>query len=126
LVHAKWSKSDYVKRAGSIDANLEFLKRFTKNMADAGVLLITGTDAPGIPGLMPGYSLHDDMDTLEAAGLSRYEILAAATRTPGELIRRSLPAAMPSALSPSAIVLTSCFLLPTRWRTFRRCVSRRV
>jgi imidazolonepropionase-like amidohydrolase len=35
------------------------------------------------------------MDTLEAAGLSRYKILAAATRTPGELIRRSLPDSEP-------------------------------
>lgn len=87
----KWSNSDYVKRAGSVDANLAFLKRFTKNMADAGVLLITGTDAPAIPGLVPGYSLHDDMDMLEAAGLSRYEVLAAATRAPGELIHRSFP-----------------------------------
>jgi hypothetical protein len=86
----KWSKSGYVKHAGSVDANLAFLERFTKDMADAGVLLITGTDTPSIPGLVPGYSLHDDMDALEAAGLSRYEILAAATRTPGELIRRSL------------------------------------
>jgi hypothetical protein len=86
----KWSRSDYVERTGSVDANLAFLKRFTKNMADAGVLLITGTDTPSIPGLVPGYSLHDDMDALEAAGLTRYEILAAATRAPGELIRRSL------------------------------------
>jgi hypothetical protein len=86
----KWSKSGYVERGGSVDANLEFLQRFTKNMADAGVLLITGTDTPSIPGLLPGYSLHDDMDTLEAAGLSRYQILAAATRTPGELVRRSI------------------------------------
>jgi imidazolonepropionase-like amidohydrolase len=37
----------------------------------------------------------DDLDALEAAGLSRYEILAAATRTPGELIRRSLPGSEP-------------------------------
>ena len=86
----RWSKSDYVGRAGSVDANLAFLKRFTKDMAEADVLLVTGTDTPSIPGLIPGYSLHDDMDTLEAAGLSRYKILAAATRTPGELIRRSI------------------------------------
>jgi Amidohydrolase family len=91
----KWIKSDYVERTGSIDANLAFLKRFTKNMADAGVRLITGTDTPSIPGLVPGFSLHDDMDALQAAGLSRYEILAAATRTPGEFIRRSLPGSEP-------------------------------
>lgn len=90
-----WSKSGYAGKSGSVDANLAFLKRFTLDMADAGVLLITGTDAPSIPGLVPGYSLHDDMDTLEAAGLSRYQVLAAATRTPGELIRRSIPGAEP-------------------------------
>ena len=91
-----WSKSGYVtKHSGSVDTNLAFLKVFTKDMADAGVLLITGTDAPSIPGLVPGYSLHDDMDALEAAGLSRYQVLAAATRTPGEFIRRSVPGAEP-------------------------------
>ena len=90
-----WSKSGYSKKSGNVDTNLAFLTRFTKAMADADVLLITGTDAPSIPGLVPGYALHDDMDTLEAAGLSRYQVLAAATRTPGELIRRSIPGATP-------------------------------
>jgi hypothetical protein len=87
---AKWSRSDYANNSGSVDANLAFLRRFTKDMADAGVLLITGTDTPSIPGLAPGFSLHDDMDSLEAAGLSRYQILAAATRTPAEFVRRSV------------------------------------
>jgi hypothetical protein len=91
----RWGKSDYVARTGSVDANLAFLQRFTKYMADAGVLLITGTDTPSIPGLVPGFSLHEDMDTLQAAGLSRYQILTAATRTPGEFIRRSFPASRP-------------------------------
>jgi hypothetical protein len=86
-----WSKSGYARKSGNVDANLAFLKRFTKDLADSGALLITGTDAPGVPGLVPGFSLHDDMDTLEAAGLSRYDVLAAATRTPGEFIRRSIP-----------------------------------
>jgi hypothetical protein len=90
-----WSQSGYVRKSGSVDANLVFLKRFTKVMADAGVLLVTGTDAPGVPGLIPGYSLHDDMETLQAVDLSRYQVLTAATRAPGELIRRSIPGAMP-------------------------------
>jgi hypothetical protein len=87
----QWTKSGYAEHSGSVDANLAFLKRFTKDMAEGGVLLITGTDTPSIPGLVPGFSLHDDMDALEAAGLTRYQILAAATRTPSELIRRSIP-----------------------------------
>jgi hypothetical protein len=91
----KWSRSGYAEHSGSVDANLAFLTRFTKDMADAGVFLITGTDTPSIPGLAPGFSLHDDMDRLEAAGLSRYQILTAATRTPGEFIRRSIPGGEP-------------------------------
>jgi hypothetical protein len=50
----EWSKSDYAERAGSVDANLAFLKRFTKDMADADVFLVTGTDTPSIPGLDAG------------------------------------------------------------------------
>jgi hypothetical protein len=86
----KWSRSGYAEHSGSVDANLAFLTRFTKEMADAGVPLITGTDTPSTPGVAPGFSLHDDMDSLVAAGLSHYQALAAATRTPGEFIRHSV------------------------------------
>ena len=107
-----WSKSSYVlKHTGTVDANLKFLTLFTKDMADAGIPLITGTDTPSIPGLVPGYSLHDDMDTLEAAGLSRYQVLSAATRIPGEFISRYVQGALPfGTVSPGAradLILTS-------------------
>jgi imidazolonepropionase-like amidohydrolase len=85
-----WGREDYKTRHGSLDARLAFLKRFTKAMSDAGVPLIAGTDAPTIPGLVPGFSLHDDLDALEGAGLTPYQALATATRTPGEFIQRSL------------------------------------
>ena len=62
-------------------------------MSDAGVPLILGTDAPTIPGLAPGYAVHEDMRALEDAGLTRYEVLSAATHTPGEMIHRSIPQA---------------------------------
>ena len=85
-----WRHSDYARRDGSLDARVEFLRKFTKAMSDAGVALITGTDTP-LPGLVPGFSLHDDLHALEQAGLSRYQVLAAATRVPGEFIRRAHP-----------------------------------
>jgi hypothetical protein len=91
----RWREDDYAERQGSLDARVAFLKRFIKEMAQAGVPLVTGTDAPAIPGLAPGFSLHDDLRALEQAGLSRYQVLSAATRTPGELIRRSVPDAEP-------------------------------
>jgi hypothetical protein len=86
-----WRGEDYASRKGSLTAKLAFLARFTKAMSDAGVPLITGTDAPTIPGLVPGYSLHDDLRALEQAGLTRFQALSAATRTPGELIQHSVP-----------------------------------
>jgi hypothetical protein len=86
-----WRGEDYASRKGSLSAKLAFLARFTKAMSDAGVPLITGTDAPTIPGLVPGYSLHDDLRALEQAGLTRFQALSAATRTPAELIQRSVP-----------------------------------
>lgn len=88
-----WVREDYKTRKGSLGAKLEFLKRFTKAMSDAGVPLIAGTDAPSIPGLVAGFSLHDDLSALTDAGLSQYQALSTATRTPGEFIRRALPKA---------------------------------
>jgi hypothetical protein len=87
----RWINESYKDREGSVDARAAMLARFEKKMADAGVRLITGTDAPTIPGLVPGFSLHDDLDALERAGLTRWQVLSAATRTPGEMIRGSLP-----------------------------------
>lgn len=83
-----WKRQDYVRRKGSVDAQLQFLVKFTKAMADGGVNLIAGTDAPSVPGLVPGYSLHDDLDLLEQTGLSRYQVLSSATRVAGEFISR--------------------------------------
>ena len=84
-----WKASSYVHRHGDLSARLAFLKVFCKALADAGVPLLTGTDTPSIPGLVPGYSLHQDLHALEGAGLSRYQVLSAATREPGELIARA-------------------------------------
>ena len=87
----RWLDSDYAQRPGDIQERLAFLKVFTKSMADAGIPLVTGTDAPVIPGLVPGFSLHQDLHALEQAGLTRYQVLSAATRTPGELLARAKP-----------------------------------
>lgn len=88
-----WQDEDYRTRKGSLAARLAFLETFTKAMADADVPLVTGTDAPTIPGLVPGFSLYGDLRALERAGLTRYQALSAATRVPGEFIRMTLPSA---------------------------------
>lgn len=90
-----WEDMDYSRRAGSLEAQWEFLRLFTKALSDAGVPLVTGTDSPVIPGMYPGYSLHEDLRTLVEAGLVPYEALRAATRTPGEFIAKYVPGAEP-------------------------------
>ena len=91
----EWKREDYASRKGSISDRFAFLQGFVCALSDAGVPLVAGTDAPTIPGLYPGVSLHDDLDALVQAGLSPYQALAAATRTPGEFIRRSHPETEP-------------------------------
>lgn len=93
--HIGWKLAGYEGRRGSLDARLAFLARFVKALGDAGVPLVTGTDAPSIPGLAPGFSLHDDLDRLIQAGLSAQQVLAAASRTPGEMLARAFPAQAP-------------------------------
>ena len=90
-----WRREDYASRRGSLDRRLAFLCRFVKAMSDAGVPLVTGTDAPAIPGMVPGFSLHDDMDHLVLAGLSRQQVLAAASRAPGQMMARAIPGQAP-------------------------------
>ena len=86
-----WVQRDYVQRHGNISSTLEFLKLFTKALSDRGVPLLTGTDSPVIPGMLPGYSIHDDLRTLIDAGLTPFQALSAATRTPGEFVVRFVP-----------------------------------
>lgn len=88
-----WRHSGYVRREGSLDARAAFLARFVKALADAGIPLIAGTDAPTIPGLASGFALHRNLAALEAAGLGRYQVLAAATRAPGAFIAATHPEA---------------------------------
>lgn len=90
-----WLKEDYVTRHGSLAARLTFLVHFIKALNEAGVPLIAGTDAPTIPGLVPGYSLHDDLRALVNAGLTPYQALATATRTAGEFVRATISGARP-------------------------------
>jgi len=84
-----WQTSDYVGKSARLEAKLEFLRRLVKAMADAGVELVAGTDAPAVPGCLPGVSLHDDLAELEASGLTRYQALTTATRAPGAFIERT-------------------------------------
>jgi hypothetical protein len=81
-----WRRGGYDSKKGSLDQRAAFLAHLTKALADEGLPLLAGTDAPTIPGVVPGFSLHDDLDRLSAAGLSRFQTLSTATRIPGDYI----------------------------------------
>lgn len=57
---------------------LEKQAQFVKAVHDRGGLIVTGTD-PVIPILLPGYSVHRELENLVAAGLSPLEAIQAAT-----------------------------------------------
>ncbi|RFP19103.1 MULTISPECIES: amidohydrolase [unclassified Duganella] len=84
-----WRRSGYGGKSARLEAKLAFLRKLTKAMADGGVELLSGTDAPTIPGVAPGYSLHDNLAELESSHLSRYQALATATSAPGTFIART-------------------------------------
>jgi len=54
----------------------------------AGVTLVAGTDARGIPQLPPATSLHRELQLLRESGLSPYEVIRAATVAPAMFLRK--------------------------------------
>jgi len=56
-----------------------------KQLSDAGARILAGTDV-GNPGLVPGYSLHEELELLVKAKLTPFEALRAATSGPAELL----------------------------------------
>jgi imidazolonepropionase-like amidohydrolase len=55
-----------------------FQQKLVKAFTDAGVPVLVGTDA-SIPIVVPGYSTHQELEELVAAGLTPYQALAAGT-----------------------------------------------
>jgi imidazolonepropionase-like amidohydrolase len=84
-----WRMSGYRTKTANLAPKLEFLRLLIKALADADVELVTGSDAPTIPGMFPGLAVHDSLAELEASGLTRFQALSTATRAPGSFIRKS-------------------------------------
>lgn len=70
----------------SIEAMYEFQQPLIRALHGAGVPMLTGTDAP-VPGMTPGFSLHDEIEALRDAGLTDYDALVAATHNAGRFVR---------------------------------------
>ncbi|MCW4455782.1 amidohydrolase family protein [Flavobacterium sp. MXW15] len=98
-----WPAQGYASREGSLDRREAFLPVFVRALQEAGVPLLSGTDAQDIPGLVGGFALHDNLDALVDAGLTPYEALVTATRAPGEFVRRHWPdLALSGVVAPGA------------------------
>jgi len=85
----QWLTSDYFKKTAKLLPRADYDRRLVKAFADVGVRLILGTDAPTIPGLFPGSSVHDQLAELRAAGLSPFQALKTATAAPGDFIAKT-------------------------------------
>ena len=84
-------KNDYVRRfkketAKGFFARSDLLSKLVKGLRDAGVRMLAGTDTP-VPSVVPGFSLHDELREMVAAGLTPYESLRTATANPAEFLR---------------------------------------
>lgn len=59
-------------------AQYAIMQKLTKDLSDAGVPLLVGTDCI-VTGVVPGFSMQDELDDLIGAGLTPYQVLHAAT-----------------------------------------------
>ncbi len=78
-----WTAEEYARSRKAWPVVL----RLTKKMHDAGVHLVVGTDTP-TPWIVPGASVHDEMQLLADAGIPAMTILRMATHDAARALRR--------------------------------------
>jgi imidazolonepropionase-like amidohydrolase len=84
-----WDPSnDSVRTADRRRRYVEFRNRVVKAIADSGGAgrILAGSDSPDWF-MVYGWTLHRELQSLVAAGLTPYQALAAATRNPAEYFR---------------------------------------
>jgi len=86
LVQGGWlHKSARVTPADSMVVRSYFSFDRTRDLKDAGVKLLAGTDMPQAF-VYPGFSLHEELELLVRSGLTPLEALRAATYNPAEFL----------------------------------------
>lgn len=81
-------RNPYVEQASKermeyLRAVVAFNKKLVHAFAVAGIPVLAGTDAP-VPGMVPGFALHDELEAMARYGLSNKQVLEGATRLPAE------------------------------------------
>lgn len=69
--------------AGYARSIVEFNAPFVRAYDAAGLTILTGSDA-GVPGVVAGFALHDELEALAAAGLETRTVLEGSTRLAAE------------------------------------------
>jgi hypothetical protein len=83
-VRARWRR---VGQAGPPGYRYtDFMKKVAGVLHRAGVPLMAGTDAMGLPLVAPGSSLHHELELLTESGLTPYEAMRAATVVPASFL----------------------------------------
>jgi imidazolonepropionase-like amidohydrolase len=122
VARAGWTPDDFVAFRGARPPQDLFVRRF----AAAGGKIVAGTDAPNQM-LIPGYSLHREMELLVAAGLPPGEALLAATRNGALLLGTDSLGVIAPGRAADLIVLTGDPLADIRnTRAIERVMSRGV
>lgn len=89
LVQGGWlQRRPAIKPGDSIMIRSYFSFDLTRQLHDAGVKLLAGTDASQ-PFVFPGFSLHEELELLVRSGLSPLEALRTATSNPAEYLTAS-------------------------------------
>ncbi len=80
-------KTQWVGQTEIPDIIWQSWAQMVKQMNDAGIPLMVGTDLM-CPGLIPGYSVHEEMVIWQEAGIPPADILRSATLVPAKFLNR--------------------------------------
>lgn len=73
-----------------LEKTMAFLRTLAKDLHDSGVKTLLGTDtSEDQPFVLPGFSIHEELQELVKAGLSPYEALRAGTVNAAEILNAS-------------------------------------
>jgi len=81
--HNPYAGRNTPERIDQLERLIEFNRALVAASVEAGVPVLPGTDAL-VPGVVPGASLHDELEVLARAGMSSEAVLEAATRRAAE------------------------------------------
>ncbi len=81
----------YIGQTTPFEPRLSFQRTLVKQLFDAGVPLLLGTDSPGNPVMPPGTSLYAELAAVVRAGVTPLGVLRAGTRNASNFLTSVLP-----------------------------------